>query len=180
MVTRSRGNGVPSRLLSNHSAWRFKTTNILIDDTGHARICDFGLARLVLERGSTGLTTTTAHAGTDRYKSPELIKIFNAKPTVASDVYALGCIGLEFILSMRPFHQHSQSWGIINAIRNGEPPANRPRGLPREIGYLWDQIQACWDEDTAERPTAPSLCQYVLRYGTSLAEELEREEDHVL
>ncbi|KIM20361.1 hypothetical protein M408DRAFT_308164 [Serendipita vermifera MAFF 305830] len=110
-------------------------TNILIDDTGHARICDFGLACLILERGSTGTTTTSAHSGTDRYKAPELITKLNAKPTVASDVYALGCIGLEFVLSRRPYHQHSTARKIIKDIQDGEPPAYRPRKLSPEIGY---------------------------------------------
>ncbi|KIM27272.1 hypothetical protein M408DRAFT_171709 [Serendipita vermifera MAFF 305830] len=154
-----------------------KPQNILIDDTGHARICDFGLARLILERGSTGLTTTTAHAGTDRYKAPELVIKPNAKPTVASDVYALGCIGLEFVLSQRPYWQHSVVWKILEDIRGGKPPASRPRDLSPEIGYFWDQLQACWDEEPTERPTTTSLCYYISNYSISLADELEKVQD---
>lgn len=59
-------------------------------------------------------------------------------------------------------------------IRRGELPARRPRRLSQEIAYFWDQLEACWDEDPSERPTSPSLCQYVLRYRIPLAEELQR------
>jgi len=70
--------------------------NILIDDTGHAQICDFGLVRIFLDEGSTGMTTTTSHTGTERYLAYELVMAGeDARPTTASDIHAVGCIGLE-------------------------------------------------------------------------------------
>jgi serine/threonine protein kinase len=42
------------------------------------------------------MTTTTEHTGTERYLAPELVMADDGgRPTIASDVYALGCIGLE-------------------------------------------------------------------------------------
>jgi hypothetical protein len=42
------------------------------------------------------MTTTTHHTGTERYLSYELVLAGeDAIPTTASDVYAVGCIGLE-------------------------------------------------------------------------------------
>lgn len=156
-----------------------KPQNILIDDNLCARICDFGLVRLILERGNTGLTTTTAHTGTDRYKSRELIKNRRAKPTVTSDIHALGCIGLEFVLSTIPYAAYNSPQKIEKASRANEPPAKRPKKLSGEIGFFWDQLQACWDIDPSERPTTISLFHYVSRYLIPLAEELEREQgDH--
>jgi serine/threonine protein kinase len=59
-------------------------------------ICDFGLARIFLEEGSTGLTTTSEHTGTTRYLAPELVASdTTVYPNQASDVYALGCLGLD-------------------------------------------------------------------------------------
>jgi serine/threonine protein kinase len=51
----------------------------------------------VLAEGEcTGLTTTTEHTGTDRYVAPEfIIESEGTMPTTASDVYALGCLGLK-------------------------------------------------------------------------------------
>lgn len=70
--------------------------NVLIDENGRPRLCDFGLARIFLEDESTGLTTTSEHTGTSRYLAPELVAgEHSVHPTTASDVYALGCLGLE-------------------------------------------------------------------------------------
>jgi hypothetical protein len=42
------------------------------------------------------MTTTSAHAGTVRYLAYELaVDGDNACPTIASDIHAVGCIGLE-------------------------------------------------------------------------------------
>jgi serine/threonine protein kinase len=61
-----------------------------------SRICDFGLARVFLEEGNSGMTTTSEHTGTTRYLAPELVSSEDTVyPTAASDVYALGCLGLE-------------------------------------------------------------------------------------
>jgi serine/threonine protein kinase len=83
---------------------------VLVDDHGVAKLCDFGLLRLVHESAPTGMTTTSSHTGTVRYLSYELISIKDddddddesddsksdeTKPTTASDVYALACIGVQ-------------------------------------------------------------------------------------
>lgn len=42
------------------------------------------------------MTTTSEHTGTTRYLAPELVMSEESvAPTLASDVYALGCLGLE-------------------------------------------------------------------------------------
>ena len=79
--------------------------NVLVDDTGNARLCDFGLASLLGEDAGTGFTTTTEYVGTARYTAPEL---FNAptdtvgyKPTAASDIFSLGCVIYEVGIRFR-------------------------------------------------------------------------------
>ena len=68
----------------------------MIDASGAPRICDFGLARICLEEGNSGMTTTTPHTGTDRYLAYELVMTGDASVlSTASDVYALGCLGLH-------------------------------------------------------------------------------------
>ncbi|PVF91010.1 kinase-like protein, partial [Serendipita vermifera] len=73
-----------------------KPYNVLITETGVGQICDFGLVRLLQEDMPTGLTTTTAHTGTTRYLAYELVRnMGKAVPTAATDIYALGCLGME-------------------------------------------------------------------------------------
>jgi serine/threonine protein kinase len=69
--------------------------NVLVDDDGVAKICDFGSLRLIRE--STGMATTAGHTGVVRYMSYELLTDDDSepKPTTASDVYALACIGMQ-------------------------------------------------------------------------------------
>jgi len=58
-------------------------------------ICDFGPAQIFLEKGHTDMTTSSEHTGTARYLAPELVVETPTYPTTASDVYALGCLGLK-------------------------------------------------------------------------------------
>lgn len=72
--------------------------NVLIDDLGVAKLCDFGLVRLVDWRGDFGMTTTSPYTGTELYKAPELFisqENRHPLPTFESDIYSLGCILLE-------------------------------------------------------------------------------------
>ena len=70
--------------------------NILIDDQRNPRLCDFGLSRMLIEAGTTGLTSTSPHTGSVPYLSYELVVSDDpCTATTASDVHALACIGLE-------------------------------------------------------------------------------------
>jgi serine/threonine protein kinase len=51
------------------------------------------------------MTTTSEHTGTTRYLAPELVASEeNVDPTTESDVYALGCLGLEVSLTITTFY----------------------------------------------------------------------------
>ena len=77
-------------------AQRARKGNILIDDQRNARLCDFGISRMLEEVGITDLTPMYVHTGTARCLSYELVASEDTRtPTTASDVHALACIGLE-------------------------------------------------------------------------------------
>jgi serine/threonine protein kinase len=69
-----------------------------VDENGVAKLCDFGLVRLVDWGGPAGMTTTSPYTGTARYKAPELfVSVENRHPvaTFEGDIYSVGCIMLE-------------------------------------------------------------------------------------
>lgn len=68
-------------------------TNVPVDDNGAARLCDFGLVRLVDFGGPSGLTMASPYAGTQRYKAPPpFISPVNRHPVVTfvGDIYLPG------------------------------------------------------------------------------------------
>ena len=76
---------------------------MLINDDESPQICDFGLISIYLGEGDSGMTTTSPFSGTDRYQAYELLLDGDTVlPTMASDIFALGCIGLEVcVVSLR-------------------------------------------------------------------------------
>lgn len=69
-----------------------KPQNVLLDDCYNARICDFGLAKLLLLDQSD---TLTAIRGTKGYVAPDWFR--NLPITVKVDVYSFGVLLLEII-----------------------------------------------------------------------------------
>jgi serine/threonine protein kinase, bacterial len=82
-----------------------KPANILLDADGpsadHAYLVDFGIARIADDTRDTPLTATGDTLGTPAYMAPELFTA--AEATVASDVYALGCVLFELLTGHRPY-----------------------------------------------------------------------------
>ncbi|CAG7849736.1 SubName: Full=Uncharacterized protein {ECO:0000313/EMBL:CCA76636.1}; Flags: Fragment [Serendipita indica DSM 11827] len=175
--------------LERYRLWQ-GVPNVLIAADGRPMICDLGLVRVVVDDPSSSssgdgyssdesrewmreINTTTPHTGTPRYLSPELVDLNDpSEPTTATDVYAAGCIGFEFIYSVVPYaHREDNRRGqIFHDIRCGVPPARRPRIttttdspssdiLPSVDGIdaLWNILELCWSRDPLHRPTASSL-----------------------
>ncbi|KIM20321.1 hypothetical protein M408DRAFT_139197 [Serendipita vermifera MAFF 305830] len=131
-----------------------KPGNVIIDDSGCPRICDFGLAQIFYEESDSGMTTTTEHTGTDRYLAPELLtEEAITRPSAASDIYAVGCLGLEFIYLKKPYsHRKNNLRGIIYTdIKRGVPPAV---DCDTQSSLVWSMIKSCWDRQLEARPSA--------------------------
>src|ERR687896_1877246 len=62
-----------------------KPHNILLDENGHAKVTDFGIARAL---DTTQATRTGSYLGTALYSSPEQLR--GEKATPQSDIYSLG------------------------------------------------------------------------------------------
>jgi len=111
-----------------------KPENIFIDEnTGHALLSDFGVARS-LEPDSQ-LTATGTAIGTPAYMSPE--QIDGVELDGRSDLYSLGLVGWEMLTGRRPWDGEGLYSVIYKQKREELPPIDEIRpDTPDRLIYL--------------------------------------------
>ena len=77
-----------------------KPANVLISETGHACVADFGIAKALGATGQAGVTGTGI-VGSPGYMSPE--QWSGDEVDGRADQYALGCVAYEMLTGRRPF-----------------------------------------------------------------------------
>ncbi len=102
-----------------------KPANLLMDQTGHVWITDFGLARRIQDNG---LTQTGELVGTASYMSPEQAR--GLPVDERTDVYSLG-ITLYELITGRPAFVNDQPRSVLARIETEEPP--NPREIDAKI-----------------------------------------------
>lgn len=121
-----------------------KPQNILIDESGSARLTDFGAARLASANGDSPVQRP---GGSLPYMSPQLL---DGQPAqISDDVYALGCVLYELFCGFPPYAPDISE----ESIRRGElarPAA--PNGLPELPDALAELVKAMLAGDPARRP----------------------------
>jgi serine/threonine-protein kinase len=122
-----------------------KPLNIMIDGRGQARLTDFGLAVI-----ADAIPTADFLSGTPGYMAPE--QLAGGKPTVQSDLFALGLVLYEIFTGRRTFpaKDREELVRLYDELRP-TPVGDLVPGLDPRIGKI---IRHCLEREPSQRPSS--------------------------
>ena len=136
--------------------------NILIDQTGHACLADFGLLTIISDPTNFTASSYKLAHGTTRWMSPELLDpdrfdLGGGQPTKESDSYSFGMVIYEVLSGQTPFVQWNE-WIVMRKVIEGERPA-KPEGTEGAwfTDNLWETLIRCWETQPGSRPSVEAV-----------------------
>ncbi|HKP22197.1 MAG TPA: Stk1 family PASTA domain-containing Ser/Thr kinase [Thermoleophilaceae bacterium] len=121
----------------------FKPHNVIVDEAGHAKVTDFGIARA----GASEMTETGSIMGTAQYLSPEQAQ--GHAVTATSDLYSIGVMLYEMLAGRLPFDGDS---AVAVALKHlSEQPAPISQWRPDVHPALEAVVMAALAKDPAHR-----------------------------
>ena len=134
-----------------------KPQNLLIDGSGHVKIADFGLAKVIDQVKLKSMDENyvmTGETGSYRYMAPEVFR--HEKYSEKVDVYAFGM--LLYQLTSPNGAPPLDHLGTVAAAEAMSLRHERPIISPKVSPLLKQLIQGCWHPDPAFRPSATECC----------------------
>ena len=101
-----------------------KPGNLLLTPTGHAKLCDLGLAKPILAEAELA-ADDGATAGTPYYMSPEQIR--GEELDARSDIYSMGAVMYRVLTGEAPFQAPSPVGVLTKALTDDLVPPSRRR-----------------------------------------------------
>src|SRR3954469_7700858 len=139
-----------------------KPGNLLLDDRGHVKVADFGIASAA---GLDSFTQTGTILGTAGYLSPEQAR--GERATAASDRYSLAVVAYELLAGRRPFESESTT---AEAARHATAPIPSIHDDKPELAPAFDPV---FQRALAKAPATryPSAAEFVADLRAALYED---------
>jgi beta-lactam-binding protein with PASTA domain len=121
-----------------------KPHNVIVDDSDHAKVTDFGIARA----GASDMTETGSIMGTAQYLSPEQAQ--GHVVSAGSDLYSVGVVLYELLTGRVPFDAEA---AVTIALKHVSEQPTRPTAINPAIPPELEQI-VMWalNKNASDRP----------------------------
>ncbi|KAG9082156.1 GTP-binding protein Rho1, partial [Ceratobasidium sp. 370] len=132
-----------------------KGANVLISETGIAKLADFGNTKLGEQ--TLQLTTRTSTPYSLRWAAPEILE--NSPCSMPADIYALGMTIYETVTGSVPFADKSDMAVPVEVLMHRRfPSRNDDLILVRgDKDLLWQLMTRCWNHKSSSRPKAAKI-----------------------
>ncbi|XP_031110807.1 calmodulin-binding receptor-like cytoplasmic kinase 2 [Ipomoea triloba] len=150
-----------------------KSTNIFITDNFHAKVSDFGFARLAAEEDAGATHISTQVKGTAGYLDPEYLKTYQL--TEKSDVYSFGVLLVEIVTGRSPIEQTFSSdeklttkWAL-KILKRGDtvmamdPRLRRSPGSVEAVDKVLKLAHLCVAPSRSARPSMRKCAEVLWR-----------------
>ena len=146
--------------------------NILIGDEFHAKVSDFGLARILKEHYSCSLTNTSLR-GKISYIAPEYLAEPRKRKSVEFDIYSFAISAWEILSEKTPYSHHADKRLIPIFVGKGERPNlnELDAKIPPTIRSL---IEDCWHRNENKRPNFNIIKDCLFSRLSAMQPELSR------